>query len=59
MNSNPEGWSRRILGALALIVVISYGARLAYSLLAPLVPVALSLLGVALVGLLVFSRRRR
>jgi CHASE2 domain-containing sensor protein len=58
MNSSPEGWGRRALTALALIVVISYGARLAYSLLAPLVPVAFSLIGVGLVALFFFQRRR-
>ncbi|GGW15160.1 hypothetical protein GCM10018980_40120 [Streptomyces capoamus] len=58
MNANPEGWGRRALSGLALVLVIALGARWAYELLAPLVPFAASLLVVGAVGVLLFKRRR-
>ncbi|MEY9838582.1 hypothetical protein [Streptacidiphilus sp. EB103A] len=58
MNNSPEGWGRRVLSALALVVAISFGAHWAYELLRPLVPYAVSAAVVLLVVLAVLRRRR-
>jgi hypothetical protein len=57
MNFRPESWKRRVTNALVLVVLIAVGARVAWDLLAPLVPMVLVVIGlVTLFGLLV-SRR--
>jgi uncharacterized protein (DUF2062 family) len=38
VNYQPNGWAKRGLSALALLFAIAIGARVAYGLLAPLLP---------------------
>lgn len=57
MNSNPEGWGRRVLHALFLVLIISFGAHWAYELLRPVVPFAVSGTVVLLIVLAVLRRR--
>ncbi|MEU8944241.1 hypothetical protein [Streptomyces sp. NPDC048489] len=58
MNANPEGWGRRAISGLILVLVIAFGARWAYELLAPLVPFVAALLVVGAAGVFLLRRRR-
>lgn len=57
-NLEPRGASQRVVGALALVLGIAFGAHEAYTLLRPLIPtlVVLVVLG-AVFGLLFRGRR--
>jgi membrane protein YdbS with pleckstrin-like domain len=58
VNNSPEGWGRRVLSALALVLAISIAARWVFELLRPIVPFAVSGAVVLLVVLAVLRRRR-
>lgn len=52
------GWGGRVGGALVLLLLIAFGAHLAYEWLAPLVPVVCVVIVLAVVYGLVLGRRR-
>ena len=54
----PPSWSRRILGAIAVVLLMAAGARVVYELLAPLIP-WLVIIGLLNVIYIVVSRREK
>jgi hypothetical protein len=55
---NPMSWRQRVLTALALLLLIALGARLAAALLEPFVPVLVILLLLGGVFWIIAGRRR-
>lgn len=55
---NPMTWRQRMLSALALLLVIALGARIAAELLEPLVPMLVILLMLGVVFWIILGRRR-
>ena len=59
MNSlNPMSWRQRVLTALALLLLIALGARIAADLLAPLLPALIVILMLCGVFWIILGRRR-
>lgn len=59
MNPGPGSWSSRILTAVALLLVVAYGARLVWETLRPLLgPLLILGIVVAIFGLLIRRHRR-
>lgn len=54
----PSGVGRRVVYALALLLGVAYGSRIIWIWLAPVVPMALSLLVVSALYVLIFRGRR-
>lgn len=59
MNYQPEGWAKRGLSALALLLVIAIGARVIYGLLAPLLPFLGAVVVLIVVYIILFRGFRR
>ena len=56
---SPRSWRQQVLSGLVVVVAVAVGARVAWEVLAPLVPTALVLIGLlGLFGLLVGRWRR-
>ena len=55
-NEAPSGWRQRLASALALLLVVALGARVAAELLAPLVPVLIALVLVCGVFWIILDR---
>ncbi len=54
----PSGLGRRVVEALGLLLATAFGARWAYELLRPLVPVAITGVCVVLILMALLRRRR-
>jgi CHASE2 domain-containing sensor protein len=50
------GWTQRAGGALVFLLLISFGAHLAYEWLAPLIPVLCALVGMVVLYAVLFRR---
>jgi hypothetical protein len=59
MNYQPDGWMKRGLSALVLLLVIAIGARVIYGLLAPLLPFLGAVVVLAVVYMVIFRGWRR
>lgn len=59
MNYQPDGWMKRGLSALVLLLVIAIGARVIYGLLAPLLPFLGAVVVLAVVYIVIFRGWRR
>jgi hypothetical protein len=57
--NKPEGWMKRGMSALVLLLVIAIGARVIYGLLAPLLPFLGAIVVLFVVYLLIFPGWRR
>ena len=57
-NLEPSGMGQRVLGALALLLLIAWAAHEAYALLRPLIPTLITLVVLGGVASLVFRRWR-
>jgi len=55
---SPSSWRQKTLQALALLLLVALGARVAADLLAPLVPGLVVLLLLCAIGWFVLGRRR-
>lgn len=55
---SPAGWRQRVFSALALLLAIALGARVAADLLAPLVPAIVVMVLLLGIGWFVFGRRK-
>jgi hypothetical protein len=53
----PDGWMKRGLAALLLLLAIAFGVHLAYELLAPLLPEVIVLVVLGVLYALIFGRR--
>ena len=58
MRYQPEGWGRRVFGALVLLLAVAFGAHLVSSWLMPMVPVVFVLVVLGGIYAVVFGRRR-
>jgi hypothetical protein len=56
--NQPEGWMKRGLSALVLLLIIAIGARVIYGLLAPLLPLLGAVVVLAVVYMVVFRGSR-
>ena len=56
---NPTGWRQRIFQALALLLIVALGARIAANLLAPIVPVLVVSTVIGSILWILFSRRHQ
>ena len=54
-----RGWTAKAMSAVVVVLATAVGARVAWMLLAPVVPVLLVLVGLGVVYALVFGRLRR
>ncbi len=52
------GWTGRAIGALVLLLLIAFGAHLAYEWLSPLVPVVCVVIVLGALYALILGRRR-
>ncbi len=52
-------WPAKAMSAVVVVLAVAVGARVAWELLAPLVPVLLVLVGLGVVYAVVFGRFRR
>lgn len=59
MNYQPDGWAKRGLSALVLLLIIAIGARVIYGLLAPLLPFLGAVVVLAVVYMVIFRGWRR
>lgn len=59
MHYQPDGWGKRGLSALALLLIIAIGARVIYGLLAPLLPFVGSIVVLAVVYIILYRGWRR
>jgi hypothetical protein len=59
VNYQPDGWMKRGLSALVLLLVIAIGARVIYGLLAPLLPFLGAVVVLAVVYMVIFRGWRR
>ncbi|MFI6291954.1 hypothetical protein ACIBEJ_10250 [Nonomuraea sp. NPDC050790] len=58
MKGNLSGWMRQVLHALVLLLAVAAGARIAWELLVPTVPMLVSLaIVLAVLWLALFGRR--
>jgi len=58
MQNQSDGWAKRGLSALVLLLLIAIGARVIYGLLAPLLPVLGAVVALLVVYSLLFRGRR-
>lgn len=54
----PQGLGRRVVEALSLLLATALGARWAYDLLRPMIPIAITGLCVVLILMALLRRRR-
>lgn len=59
MNYQPDGWMKRGMSALVLLLIIAIGARVIYGLLAPLLPFLGAVVVLAVVYMVIFRGWRR
>jgi len=57
MRFQSDGWVKRGLAALLLLLAIAFGVRLAYELLAPMLPEVIVLVVLGVLYTLIFGRR--
>jgi CBS-domain-containing membrane protein len=57
MRFQPDGWMKRGLAALLLLLAIAFGVHLAYEFLAPLLPEVIVLVVLGVLYTVVFGRR--
>ncbi len=56
---SPRSWRQQVLSGLVVVVAVAVGARVAWEVLAPLVPTALVLIGLLGLFSLLIGRWRR
>ena len=56
---SPRSWRQQVLSGLVVVVAVAVGARVAWEVLAPLVPTALVLIGLLGLFSLLVGRWRR
>lgn len=59
MNYQPDGWMKRGMSSLVLLLIIAIGARVIYGLLAPLLPFLGAVVVLAVVYMVIFRGWRR
>jgi len=59
VNYQPDGWMKRGMSALVLLLIIAIGARVIYGLLAPLLPFLGAVVVLAVVYMVIFRGWRR
>lgn len=59
MNYQPDGWMKRGMSALVLLLIIAIGARVIYGLLAPLLPFLGAIVVLIVVYAVIFRGWRR
>jgi hypothetical protein len=59
VNDRGGSWRAKAMGGLLLVLAVAIGARVAWELLAPTLPIVTALVGLGVIYWLIFGMRRR